>query len=149
MMIGAINTNAVYVLATPKIEIIAKENPIKLEPVSPINVLAGLKLNGKNPTRAPAKAVISTIAIKGEPFNANTISNDKQAIKVTPDDSPSKPSIRLIAFVMPIIQQIVIMYENISLITTFPSVNGIEISSIFIPHATNYNRSKYLCSKFY
>src|SRR5699024_505016 len=105
--IGAINTRAVYVLATPKIEIMANANPIKLEPVSPINVFAGLKLNGKNPTKAPAKAVISTIAISGEPFNAKTIKSERQEISVTPDDKPSKPSIKLIAFVIPTIQQIV------------------------------------------
>ena len=114
----------------------ASENPIKLEPVSPINVFAGLKLNGKNPTSAPANAVIKTIAINGEPFNANTINRDKQEIKVTPEDSPSKPSIKLIAFVIPTIQQTVIIYENIPLITILPSVNGIYMFSILIPHAT-------------
>lgn len=127
IIIGAINTRAVYVLATPRIDIIARENPMKLDPVSPINVFAGLKLNGRNPTIAPAKAVINTIAINGEPFNANTIRSDKHEIKVTPDDNPSRPSIKLIAFVIPIIQHTVIIYENIPLITIFPSVNGIEI----------------------
>ena len=83
IIIGAISTKAVYVLATPNIEIIAKQNPIKFDPVSPINVLAGLKLNGKNPTNAPAKAVINTIAISGDPFRANTINKDKHEINVT------------------------------------------------------------------
>ena len=41
---GAIITIAVYVLAIPKIEIIDNEYPKKFEPVSPIKVLAGLKL---------------------------------------------------------------------------------------------------------
>ena len=59
----------------------AIENPIKLEPVSPINVLAGLKLNGKKPTIAPAKAVIKIIASIGEPFKENIINKDKQEIK--------------------------------------------------------------------
>ena len=40
-MIGAIKTIAVYVFAVPTIEIIASENPKKLEPVSPIKVFAG------------------------------------------------------------------------------------------------------------
>lgn len=44
------------------------ENPKKLEPVSPIKVLAGAKLNGKNPTKAPAKAVINKMAISGDPI---------------------------------------------------------------------------------
>lgn len=136
IIIGAIRTKAVYVLATPSIDIIASEKPIKFEPVSPINVFAGLKLNGRNPTILPANAVINTIAINGESFKANTISNDKQEISVTPEDRPSSPSIRLMAFVIPIIQQTVNIYENTPLITIFPSVKGREISSIFIPHAT-------------
>ena len=52
-------------MAIPIIEITAKQYPKKFEPVSPIKVLAGLKLNGKNPTNAPAKAVIKIIEIKG------------------------------------------------------------------------------------
>lgn len=48
---GAINTKTVYVFATPKIDITAKLNPKKLEPTSPTNVLAGLKLNGKRKKR--------------------------------------------------------------------------------------------------
>lgn len=123
-------------MATPKIDIIAKENPIKLDPVSPIKVFAGLKLYGKKPTIPPANAVINIIAINGDPFNANTINNDKQEINVTPDDKPSKPSIKFIAFVIPTIQHTVIIYEKTPLITIFPSVKGIEILSIFIPHKT-------------
>ena len=49
-----------------KIEITASEYPKKLDPTSPINVFAGLKLKGKNPTSAPANAVINIIDIKGE-----------------------------------------------------------------------------------
>ena len=48
----------------------------------------------------------------------------------------SNPSIKFIAFVIPIIQQIVSIYEKIPLITIFPSVKGIEIFSILIPHTT-------------
>ena len=98
-----------------KIDIIASENPKKLEPVSPINVLAGLKLNGKNPTIAPPKAVISKIAISGELLSVNIINSEIHEISVIPEDNPSKPSIKLIAFVIPIIQQTVNMYENHSL----------------------------------
>ena len=50
---GAIITIAVYVLAIPNIDVIAIQYPKKLDPVSPINVFAGAKLNGKNPTNAP------------------------------------------------------------------------------------------------
>ncbi len=85
-------------LATPSIEITAIAKPIKLEPTSPINVLAGLKLNGKNPTIAPASAVINIIAISGDSFSANIINSDIQDINAIPDDKPSSPSIKFIAF---------------------------------------------------
>ena len=115
---NAINGNtitaAVYVFATPNIDIIDNENPKKFEPVSPINVLAGAKLNGKNPTNAPANAVINTIAIIGEPFNTNIISKDIADITDIPDDNPSNPSIKLIAFVTPTIHNIVTNMENAS-----------------------------------
>ena len=107
-----------------------------MEPVSPIKVFAGLKLKGRNPTILPVNAVINIIAINGEPFNANTISRDKQEISVTPEDKPSNPSIKLMALVIPIIQQTVKTYEKTSPITILPSVNGSDISSILIPHAT-------------
>lgn len=95
-----------------KIEIIDKENPKKLEPVSPIKVLAGLKLNGKNPTIDPPNAVINRIAISGDLFNVNIINNETHEINVIPEDSPSNPSIKLMAFVIPTIHPIVKMYEN-------------------------------------
>ena len=83
--------------ATPNIEIIEVANPRKLEPVSPIKVFAGEKLKGKNPTNPPASAVIKTTAISGEPFNINIINSEIDEIAVIPDDSPSNPSIKLIA----------------------------------------------------
>ena len=112
---GATITINVYVLAIPNIDIIESEYPKKLEPVSPINVLAGLKLNGKNPVKAPAHAVISIIAITGESFNENIISKDRHDINDIPDDKPSNPSIRLIAFVIPTIHPIVSIVVNTSL----------------------------------
>ena len=45
--IGAINTTNVTVFATPKIEIVARQNPKNCAPTSPINVFAGFILNGK------------------------------------------------------------------------------------------------------
>ena len=108
-------TTAVYVFAIPRIEIIERENPKKLEPVSPINVLAGAKLNGKNPTNAPANAVINNIDTKGEPFNTNIINNEIAEITDIPEDSPSNPSIKFIALVTPIIQPTVKIIENASL----------------------------------
>ena len=112
-IIGAISTKAVYVLATPKIEITANENPKKFDPTSPIKVFAGLKLNGKNPTIEPANAVISNIDINGDDgVNKKIINKEKHEINVIPDDNPSNPSIKFIAFVIPTIQPIVIIYEN-------------------------------------
>ena len=59
--IGSAITTAVYVFATPKMEIIDNIYPRKFEPVSPIKVLAGEKLNGKNPTNEPHNAVINMV----------------------------------------------------------------------------------------
>lgn len=109
---GAINTKTVYVFATPKIDITAKLNPKKLEPTSPTNVLAGLKLNGKNPTIPPARAVINIIDNIDEPFVANIINNDIQDISEIPEDKPSNPSIKFIALVIPTIHPIVSIYEK-------------------------------------
>ena len=85
---GKTITATVYVFATPNIDIIEREYPKKLDPVSPINVFAGEKLNGKNPTNAPAKAVTNNIDTSGEPFNTNIISNDIAEITDIPDDKP-------------------------------------------------------------
>ena len=97
--------------------------------------MAGLKLNGRNPAKAPAKAVINNIAIIGEPFKANIISNDTHDINATPEDSPSKPSIRLIAFVIPTIHPIVRIIENI-FGNPILYKKGIFIFSIFNPNVT-------------
>ena len=75
----------------------------------------------------------------------NTISNDKHDINVTPEDNPSNPSIRLIALVIPTIQQTVSIYEKTPPISIFPSINGIEISSILIPNATTIIAAHNLC----
>ena len=129
---GAIKTIAVYVFATPKIEIIDNEKPKKLEPVSPINVLAGLKLKGKNPSIDPAKAVINIIAIKGESFNVKIINKERQEIAHIPEDSPSSPSIKLMAFVIPTIQIVVKIIDTKSCEIIF-SRPGTEILSILMP----------------
>lgn len=81
-------TATVYVFATPKIDIIEREYPKKFEPVSPINVFAGEKLKGKNPTKAPAKEVINNIETNGDPFNTNIINNETEEITEIPEDNP-------------------------------------------------------------
>ena len=107
----------------------------KFEPVSPINVFAGVKLNGKNPTKAPAKAVINTIDINDEPFNTNITNNDIADITDIPDDNPSSPSIKFIAFVTIIIHAIVSNIDVISCISG-KFTNGNVIPSILIPETT-------------
>ena len=134
-IIGSTITTAVYVLATPKIDIIDSVNPKKFEPVSPINVFAGAKLNGKNPTNAPARDAINNIEIIGEPFNKNIINSDIAEITDIPDDKPSKPSIKLIAFVIPTTHKIVIVTDIISP-NSCVAKNGIVTLSILIPNDT-------------
>lgn len=102
----------------------ANEKPKKLEPVSPIKVLAGLKLNGKNPTIAPPNAAIKSTAMSGDLFRVKMINKEKHEIKVIPEDKPSKPSIKLMALVIPIIQQIVSPQENHSFKPILSSRNG-------------------------
>ena len=80
-----------------------------------MKVFAGVKLKGINPSNAPARAVIKIIAIKGESFRAKIISKDRQDITPIPAESPSNPSIKFIAFVIPTIQIIVIVMESASL----------------------------------
>lgn len=123
-------------LPNRKIDIIASENPKKLEPVSPIKVFAGLKLYGKNPNIAPASAVINTIAIIGEPFKVNIINKEIHEINVIPEDNPSNPSIKLMAFVIPTIQKTVIIYDKVLFNPILLSKKGIFIFAILIPDAT-------------
>lgn len=59
-------------------------------------------------------AVINIIEISGELFKEKIIKSDIQEIKAIPEDKPSKPSNKLIAFVIPIIHIIVIKIETIS-----------------------------------
>lgn len=84
----------------------------------------------------PASAVINIIGTIEAPFNEKIIRSDKHEINVIPDDRPSKPSIKLIAFVIPTIQPIVIAYVNIWLIGIALSKKGIFIFSILTPQAT-------------
>lgn len=128
-------TAAVYVFATPNIEIIESENPRKLEPVSPINVLAGAKLNGRNPTNDPANAVINRIEISGDSLSTNIINKETADITEIPADNPSNPSIKLMALVTPTIHPIVKRIEKASFNSSVGKKAGV-ISSILIPNDT-------------
>ena len=114
------------------------ENPKKLEPVSPIKVLAGLKLYGRNPTNAPANAVIKTMDITGAPLREKIINKDKHEIRVIPEDSPSNPSIKLIALVIPIIHATVRITDQIP----FNRITVLKIGMLISPMLTPQNTTQ-------
>ena len=104
-----------------------------------MNILAGFKLYGKNPTNAPISDVIKIIETTGDPLNANTISIETHEIIEIPDDRPSSPSIKLIAFVIPTIQPIVTIVETeCKKFVESPNLwkNDMFVISILIPDAT-------------
>ena len=107
--------------------------PRKLEPVSPRNVFAGEKLNGKNPNIAPPRAVTKIIEIIGESFNAKIINREIQEISEIPLERPSNPSIKLIALVIPTIHITVIVIETISSVIRVLRKDEKIILSIRIP----------------
>ena len=74
--------------------------------MSPMKILAGLRLYGIKPMHAPASAAI-VMAIGMLPVSNATASMVIAAMDETPTASPSRPSIRFTAFVMPTIQIIV------------------------------------------
>ena len=111
--IGIFNTNAMAATYPPSAN----------EPVSPINTFAGYELNPKNPKQAPAVAAAS---IATSEFDIDTANSTKKhdTIKVTPDASPSSPSVKFTAFTVPIMNIIINgIYHIPKLIIWF--VNGI------------------------
>ncbi|MNP65317.1 hypothetical protein D3C76_1608970 [compost metagenome] len=76
--------------------------PIPNEPVSPINTLAGWALNTRKPSTAPIMAAAHTPAAIDVACIATTAYAAK-AMALTPDNSPSTPSVKLTAFVTAII----------------------------------------------
>ncbi len=57
---GIISVIAVVPFNVPSIDMAARTNPKKYAPVSPIKILAGLKLWGKNPKLEPANIIDKT-----------------------------------------------------------------------------------------
>ena len=82
-----------------------------------------------------AKAVVNIIAINGELFNEKIIISDKHEISVIPEDSPSNPSIKLMAFVIPTIHPTVRIYTKITLEFSILSINSILVLFILTPNA--------------
>jgi len=138
---GATIIRAVYVFATPIIDITDNVKPIKFEPVSPIKVLAGLKLNGKKPNNAPANAVANIIEIIGDSFMMKIINRQIDEISEIPVYNPSNPSVKFMALVIPIIHITVNTFKNTSFIITVLEA-GIAILSITVPLRTTANAAR-------
>jgi len=77
--------------------------PKNIEPVSPIKILAGLKLKGKNPKHAPMTAK-ATKAMSGLPSFKQINTIETEAMELTPAANPSSPSMKLTALIMRTIQ---------------------------------------------
>lgn len=106
--IGAIIASNVYPFANPNIDTTDNVKPKKFDPTSPIKVFAGLKLYGKNPSVEPTSTAVITIASKLAEVVIKIISSAVAEIADIPAASPSNPSIKFIALVIPIIQSNVI-----------------------------------------
>ena len=81
--------------------------PSAIDPVSPINILAGKALNPKNPIQAPAVAAAS-IATSVFDIDVANIMKNAETIKVTPYAKPSSQSVKLTAFTIPTIINVII-----------------------------------------
>ena len=79
--------------------------PKNNEPVSPIKILAGCKLNIKNPNTAPI-TTLPKITTSEVPFIIAIAVKHAIIIHDTDDDNPSIPSVKLIAFVVASITKI-------------------------------------------
>lgn len=86
---------------------IARIKPRNRLPESPIKIFAGGKLKNRYPNSDPTR-MKQIIEENNCPCRRNTIPNIMDAIMLMPDDNPSRPSIRLMELVIPIIQSSVI-----------------------------------------
>ena len=73
--------------------------PRNIDPPSPMNVRAGLKLNRRNARQAPASAA-ARIAASARPSDAAMIAKVVAPMPTTPAASPSMPSVKLMMFTM-------------------------------------------------
>src|SRR5574344_48765 len=98
---------------TPVIESVASKNPENNEPESPINILAGLKLKVKNANVEPAKinAIKALIGLGGIIATA-IIPKVIEFTVITEPASPSTPSIKFTALLIPTIHKSVNIYEK-------------------------------------
>src|SRR4030042_1886536 len=78
----------------------ASEKPKNMLPLSPINILAGGKLNTRKPRIQPARDK-DRISKSGYPAFQKNIERNPEVINATPPARPSILSSKLIAFVIP------------------------------------------------
>ena len=88
-----------------RMAIVPNAPPNASEPVSPINIFAGLKLKYKKPRQAPAIAAL-IIANPVYPLIWQRVANVAKEMKEQPEASPSSPSVKFIALDAPIITKI-------------------------------------------
>ncbi len=82
----------------------ARTNPRNMLPVSPMKMVAGLKLKTRKPSTAPASAAMHS-AISTSPRASARTRFVPAAKKATPPARPSSPSMRLTAFTTPTIHR--------------------------------------------
>ena len=95
-----------------------------MAPVSPMNILAGLKLYGMNPTHAPTNAA-KTIATSDSPSNNANTNIVVAEIVETPLARPSKPSIKFTEFVTATI------HKTVNGIDKLPNIQYKLLENIF------------------
>ena len=103
---GTANEIIAYILNRPVTDNVASMKPRNVAPVSPIKILAGFILYGKKPRHAPKSAERMIATFVSATISAMTVSAAVEMAD-TPAARPSRPSIKLTAFVMATIQMIV------------------------------------------
>ena len=100
--------------------------PNAIEPVSPINTLAGFTLNTKNPIHPPIVAAANVATATSLATNKANATKKVDTTAVIPEASPSRPSVKFTALTVPIIMNIIIGTYKIPKSINL-SVNGIII----------------------
>ncbi|MNP19343.1 hypothetical protein D3C76_1118650 [compost metagenome] len=106
MRINGVRNDTMATCLKPKRDNIARQKPRNNAPESPIKILAGWKLKYRKPKMLPSSNRHSNTTIVFPIMKAIT-AIVPIAIADTPAASPSKPSIKLMAFVTPTIHKIV------------------------------------------
>src|SRR2546422_5526912 len=100
---GTMSEKAADPLVELWIERMASVNPRKRLPESPRKIRALLKLYRRNPSTEPPRTS-AIVAVARSPFMNEIVKIVSETMQATPDARPSRPSIRLNAFVTPTIQ---------------------------------------------